>query len=96
MQPDQKGGKKKWIPVILVAVVMVGFGIYYFLGSRPAKEPAPAGQPSTGESPDLTVKPSPNLSGCHCLPEEWLSRKVMIGFGKEVRKYLLTPDGPNG
>ena len=59
MQPDQKNGKKKWIPVILIAVVMIGFGIYYFLGSQPAKEPPPAEQSSKSESPDLRAKPSP-------------------------------------
>jgi len=59
MQPDQKDGKKKWIAVILVAVVIVGFGIYYFLGSQPAKEPVPVEQPSKSESSDMTAKPSP-------------------------------------
>lgn len=58
MPPERWEGKGKWIAPILIGVVAIGLGIYFFLGGKSAKELSPIAEPPEKDATALTPKPS--------------------------------------
>lgn len=52
---------KKWVVIVLVALLLIGGGVgaFVFLRGKPAAEPAPAGQPTPEPAPEPSPEPSP-------------------------------------
>jgi len=84
MQPERWEGKGKWIALILVGVVVIGLGIYFFLGGKSAKESSPIAEPPEKDATALIPKPSsepakePLTAARVALPDsdDWVRKKT--------------------
>ena len=58
MEPDRKGGKGKWIALVVIGVIVIGLWAYYLFSGKPAEEPLPVAEPAKSEAPAPEPKPS--------------------------------------